>query len=89
MTRQSEEEYCEEKENMYNYDDEKQYDQIRKEESRAITFKIASENYRNDVSFIAKHNTDGTVGRRSSKNEWLLSKDKNSLVWSGKTFIAT
>jgi hypothetical protein len=38
--------------------------------------------------YIAEYNIDGTAGDKSSKNEWILSDDKQKLVWSGKTFIA-
>lgn len=38
--------------------------------------------------YIAEHNIDGTVGDRSTKNEWILSDNQQKLIWSGIKFIA-
>lgn len=87
MTRQNEQEQRKERENQIG-EDNKKYDQKMKKELRELEVKIASELYQRKLFLIAEHNSDGTVGEKSSKNEWILSEDKQKLVWSGKKFIA-
>ncbi|CUM57481.1 uncharacterized protein AC631_04342 [Debaryomyces fabryi] len=46
------------------------------------------QNIESKYPYIAEHNIDGTVGDKSTKNEWILSDDQQNLEWSGKKFIA-
>lgn len=46
------------------------------------------QNIESTYPYIAEHNIDGTVGDKSTKNEWILSGDQQNLEWSGKKFIA-